>query len=60
MNDPSQLWSREELEGEVFEMLFTLTDFASFKDLFVWFRDAAHTLRKTFTIGKISPTLMID
>ena len=29
---------REELDGDVFEMLFTLTDFAAFKDLFVSFR----------------------
>merc|ERR1711879_93458 len=30
---------REELDGDVFEMLFTLTDFAAFKDLFVSFRE---------------------
>lgn len=29
---------REDLEGDVFEMLFTLTDFLAFKDLFVAFR----------------------
>ena len=31
---------REELDGDVFEMLFTLTDFVAFKDLFVSFREA--------------------
>ena len=30
---------REELDGDVFEMLFTLTDFVAFKDLFVSFRE---------------------
>ena len=31
---------REELDGDVFEMLFTLTDFVAFKELFVSFREA--------------------
>ena len=34
---------REELDGDVFEMLFTLTDFAAFKDLFVSFRHTDNT-----------------
>ena len=34
---------REELDGDVFEMLFTLTDFAAFKDLFVSFRQTTQS-----------------
>ena len=47
---------REELDGDVFEMLFTLTDFAAFKDLFVSYRHinsatCASSVRKLIELG---------
>ena len=44
---------REELDGDVFEMLFTLTDFAAFKDLFVSFRQTTPSfVRHSHSCGK--------
>lgn len=57
---------KNELEGEIFEMLLTFSDFMSFKEMFLDFKAVSvlfytkHFFFKTFEVGKIVQKLSID